>query len=241
MENAAVHYRLLAGSFFLIVLLFPFVCCFPGLLKPTDPPSGLDSRSAAAFGFPSAGVRSSEMPLTTRAVTLALPWVLLARVLSRLPLEHRPLLQKNCGWGLEKQLPLLPSLSHWEISHLALEVVGFHSGPRSFTCPQLYASPLDENGNGGSAVFHPQEETHFWHSLSSSTSLVGIPNVWSSPSGTGCELKERCMSFLKVPKLIYFLFHWCKKHMETYRSVSYTVHNNNSTPAPRCLESLITL
>lgn len=95
------------------------------------------------------------MSLTARAVTLALPWVLPAHVLRRLPLGHRPLLQKNCRWGLEKQLPPLPSLSHWEFPHLALEVAGFRSGPRSFTCPQLCASPLDEDGNGGSAVFHP--------------------------------------------------------------------------------------
>ena len=123
------------------------------------------------------------MSLTTRAVTLALPWVLPARILSRLPLGHEPPLRKDCRWGLEKHLPLLPLLSHWEISCLALELVGFHSGPRSFTHPQLCASPLNENG--GSAVYHPQEETHFWHSLSSSTSLVGTLNAWSSPSRTG--------------------------------------------------------
>lgn len=121
---------------------------FLGLLKPTDPPSGLDSRSAAAFGFLPAGARSSKLSLTAGTVTLSLPWVLPARVLSRPPAGHGPLLQKSCRWRLEKQLPLLPSLSQWEISHLALEVAGFHSGSHSFTCPQLCASPLDGNGSG---------------------------------------------------------------------------------------------
>jgi len=171
-----------------------------------DPPSGLDSRWAAAYGFPSAGATSSEMSLTTRAATLALPWVLPARVLSRLPLERRPLLQKNCGWGLEKQLPLLPSLSQWEISCLALDMVGFHSGSRCFTCPQLCASPLGKNGNGGSAVFHPREKTRCWHSLSSSTSPVSPPRVRSSPSGTGVNQSRDARDFSKFPNQFLFYF-----------------------------------
>lgn len=105
-------------------------------------------------------------------------------------LGARAFISEGLRWALEKRLPLLPSASCWEISHLALGVVGFQSGPRSSACPQLCASPLNRNGKDGSAVFHPGEETHFWHSLSSSTSLVGILNVRSSPSGMGKAEEE---------------------------------------------------
>lgn len=112
------------------------------------------------------------MSLAASAATLALPWVLLARVLSRLPLGHEALLQKGCGWGLEKHLPLLPSLSHWDIFCLALEVAGFHSGLHSFTCSQLCASSLDKNGNGGSAVFPPSRHV-------SATAFLLAPVLWA--------------------------------------------------------------
>lgn len=161
---------------------YSFLSCalFLGLLELMDPLSGLDSHLVAVLSSLLLEPRALNCTCCNSGSPLGAPcgtnpkqvnlgvWAFVTEELW-------------VGTGKVAASASLP-LSYSEISHLEMYMVGFHSRHCPFTCLQLCAAPLDENGNSGSAVFHLQEETHFWHSLSSNTSLVSTLNVWSFPS-----------------------------------------------------------